>query len=45
MEKDINLRYQHTADMLAELKWLKRDGETGRTSLATDEVESVATQT
>jgi serine/threonine protein kinase len=23
MEKDINLRYQHAADMLAELKWLR----------------------
>jgi serine/threonine protein kinase len=36
MEKDIKLRYQNAADMLAELKRLKRDSDPGR-ALATEE--------
>jgi eukaryotic-like serine/threonine-protein kinase len=34
LEKDRNLRYQHAADMRAELQRLRRDAETGRTGLA-----------
>ncbi|MFY9527272.1 MAG: tetratricopeptide repeat protein, partial [Candidatus Acidiferrales bacterium] len=34
LEKDRNLRYQHAADMRAELQRLKRDTDTGRTVLA-----------
>ncbi|MFY9532179.1 MAG: serine/threonine-protein kinase, partial [Candidatus Acidiferrales bacterium] len=40
LEKDRNLRYQHAADMRADLQRLKRDTDTGRTALvaaATDE--------
>ncbi|MGB2890898.1 MAG: protein kinase [Candidatus Acidiferrales bacterium] len=40
LEKDRNLRYQHAADMRAELQRLKRDTDTGRAALvgaATDE--------
>jgi serine/threonine protein kinase/predicted ATPase len=33
LEKDPNLRYQHAADMRAELQRLKRDTESGRTSM------------
>jgi len=34
LEKDKNLRYQHAADMRADLQRLKRDTETGRASAA-----------
>jgi TOMM system kinase/cyclase fusion protein len=34
LEKDPNLRYQHAADMRAELQRLKRDTESGRTSMS-----------
>jgi eukaryotic-like serine/threonine-protein kinase len=34
LEKDRNLRYQHAADMRADLQRLKRDTDTGRTSVA-----------
>jgi eukaryotic-like serine/threonine-protein kinase len=34
LEKDRNLRYQHASDMRAELERLKRDTESGRTSVA-----------
>ena len=40
LEKDRNLRYQHAADMRAELQRLKRDTESGR-RVAEDETESV----
>ncbi len=33
MEKDRNLRYQHAADIRAELQRLKRDSESGRTAV------------
>jgi serine/threonine-protein kinase len=39
LEKDRNLRYQHAADMRAELQRLKRDAESGRR--ASEEAESV----
>ena len=35
LEKDRNLRYQHAADMRAELRRLKRDSDSGRTFVAT----------
>jgi len=44
LEKDRNLRYQHAADMRAELQRLKRDAESGR-RVAEEEVESVLTPT
>ncbi len=44
LEKDSNLRYQHAADMRAELQRLKRDTESGR-SVAGEETESVPTPT
>jgi serine/threonine protein kinase len=34
LEKDRNLRYQHASDMRAELQRLKRDSESGRSSVA-----------
>jgi serine/threonine protein kinase/tetratricopeptide (TPR) repeat protein len=40
LEKDINLRYQHAADMRSELQRLKRDTESGRRA-AEEETESV----
>ena len=40
LEKDSNLRYQHAADMRAELQRLKRDTESGRRA-AEEETESV----
>src|SRR6266852_3520547 len=43
LEKDRNLRYQHAADMRAELQRLKRDTESGRR--ASEEGESVLTPT
>jgi serine/threonine protein kinase/tetratricopeptide (TPR) repeat protein len=43
LEKDRNLRYQHAADMRAELQRLKRDAESGRR--ASEEGESVLTPT
>jgi len=36
LEKDRNLRYQHAADMRAELQRLKRDTESGRTVATTE---------
>jgi serine/threonine protein kinase len=36
MEKDRNLRYQHAADMRAELQRLKRDNDSGRSSAFAD---------
>ena len=44
LEKDSNLRYQHAADMRAELQRLKRDTESGR-RVAEEETESAATPT
>ena len=44
LEKDRNLRYQHAADMRAELQRLKRDTESGR-RVAEEETESVLTPT
>ena len=44
MEKDSNLRYQHAADMRAELQRLKRDTESGRRA-AEEETESVSIPT
>ena len=43
LEKDRNLRYQHAADMRAELQRLKRDTESGRR--AAEEAESALTPT
>jgi eukaryotic-like serine/threonine-protein kinase len=43
LEKDRNLRYQHAADMRAELQRLKRDTESGR--IAKEETESVQIST
>jgi eukaryotic-like serine/threonine-protein kinase len=40
LEKDINLRYQHAADMRSELQRLKRDTDSGRRA-AEDQPESV----
>jgi serine/threonine protein kinase/predicted Zn-dependent protease len=34
LEKDLNLRYQHAADMRADLQRLKRDSESGRNTAA-----------
>jgi tetratricopeptide (TPR) repeat protein len=42
MEKDRNLRYQHAADMRAELQRLKRDSESGLSSVVTQQAEPVA---
>jgi serine/threonine protein kinase/tetratricopeptide (TPR) repeat protein len=42
MEKDRNLRYQHAADMRAELQRLKRDSESGRSSFVSPVVEPEA---
>jgi eukaryotic-like serine/threonine-protein kinase len=42
LEKDRNLRYQHAADMRAELQRLKRDTDSGRRA-AEEEVESLTT--
>jgi eukaryotic-like serine/threonine-protein kinase len=42
LEKDRNLRYQHAADMRADLQRLKRDTETGRTGAVTSGVAPVA---
>jgi eukaryotic-like serine/threonine-protein kinase len=44
LEKDRNLRYQHAADMRAELQRIKRDTESG-TSVAEEQTESVLTPT
>jgi serine/threonine protein kinase/Tfp pilus assembly protein PilF len=44
LEKDRNLRYQHAADMRAELQRLKRDTESGK-RVAEEETESVLTPT
>ena len=41
LEKDRNLRYQHAADMRADLQRLKRDTETGRSAAAVATVEPV----
>ena len=54
LEKDRNFRYQHAADMRADLQRLKRDTETGRTTLVepesvvnptTSRIESIGTPT
>ncbi len=37
LEKDRNLRYQHAADMRADLQRLKRDTESGRSAVVEDE--------
>jgi serine/threonine protein kinase/tetratricopeptide (TPR) repeat protein len=44
LEKDCNLRYQHAADLRAELQRLKRDTESGRRATE-EETESVSTPT
>ena len=41
LEKDRNLRYQHAADMRAELQRLKRDQDSGRRTAEVEEMESV----
>src|ERR1700737_790378 len=41
LEKDRNLRFQHAADMRAELQRLKRDTETGRAVVASSETVAV----
>jgi serine/threonine-protein kinase len=41
LEKDRRLRYQHASDMVADLKRLKRDTDSGRQSAATDTDSSV----
>jgi eukaryotic-like serine/threonine-protein kinase len=42
LEKDRNLRYQHAADMRADLQRLKRDTDTGRTAAASSGTVPVA---
>jgi serine/threonine protein kinase/tetratricopeptide (TPR) repeat protein len=42
LEKDRNLRYQHAADMRADLQRLKRDTDTGRAHAATSSSTAVA---
>jgi serine/threonine protein kinase/tetratricopeptide (TPR) repeat protein len=37
LEKDLNLRYQHAADVRADLQRLKRDTESGRTPISSSE--------
>src|SRR4030088_188692 len=41
LEKDRNLRYQHAADIRADLQRLKRDTDTGRAAHASEETEMV----
>jgi len=43
LEKDRNLRYQHAADMRAELQRLRRDTESGRSAVVTTEAEPGST--
>ena len=43
LEKDRNLRYQHAADMRAELQRLRRDTESGRSAVLTTEAEPEST--
>ncbi|MGB8522103.1 MAG: protein kinase, partial [Candidatus Acidiferrales bacterium] len=43
LEKDPNLRYQHAADMRADLQRLKRDTESGRSAVASGIAESAGT--
>src|SRR3979409_1755556 len=45
LEKDRNLRYQHAADMRADLQRLKRDTETGRAVAASSGKVAVAQET
>ena len=45
LEKDRNLRYQHAADMRAELQRLKRDTGTARSASTVEEPETVAAAT
>jgi eukaryotic-like serine/threonine-protein kinase len=42
LEKDRNLRYQHAADMRADLQRLKRDTDTSRSAVVTSETASTA---
>src|SRR5260370_41071590 len=42
LEKDSNLRYQHAADMRADLRRLKRDTDSGRTAQQSMPMEAVA---
>jgi len=42
LEKDSNLRYQHAADMRADLQRLKRDTDSGRTAQQSVPMEGVA---
>jgi len=44
LEKDRNLRYQHAADLRAELQRLKRDTDSSRNTVAVEQVVPVATQ-
>jgi serine/threonine protein kinase/predicted Zn-dependent protease len=41
LEKDRNLRYQHAADLRADLQRLKRDTDSGRQAIGTEPVEAV----
>jgi serine/threonine protein kinase/Tfp pilus assembly protein PilF len=45
LEKDPDLRYQHAADMRADLKRLKRDTESSQGAAADDKTESIPTPT
>ena len=43
LEKDRNMRYQHAADVRADLQRLKRDTESGRGAAADEETEAIPT--
>jgi serine/threonine protein kinase len=45
LEKDRELRYQHASEMRADLQWLKRDTESGRSAAASSGTVAVAEKT